>query len=76
MDRGHAERFRSEHVGGRVINEQEFARPPPDTLEQDFVNFGVPLDEAHVAGDDAVIEFAQKIMFALGKRECFVSKIA
>jgi hypothetical protein len=76
VDRRHAERLRSAHIGERVVDEQEFVRPSPGALEQDFVDARGRLDEADMAGDDAVVEFAQEIVLALRKREGFVSKIA
>jgi hypothetical protein len=76
VDRGHAKRLGSPHVGERVVYEQEFAWGAPGALEQDFVDAGVRLDEADMTRDHAVVEFAQEIVLALGKGEGFVSEIA
>jgi hypothetical protein len=76
VDRRHAQRFGSVHVGGRVVDEQEFGRPAPGALKQDFIDARVRLDEADMTRNDAVVEFAQEIVLALGKHEGFVSEIA
>src|ERR1700722_8331002 len=76
MDRGHAERLGCAHVGGRVIDKEEFAWPPPGALEKDFIDARVRLCEADMTRNDAVVEFVQEIVLALGKREGLVSEIA
>ena len=76
MDRRHAERLGGAHVGRRVVDEQELAWPSPGALEQDFIDARVRFHEADMAGDDAIVEFAQEIVLPLGKSEGFLSEVA
>ena len=48
----------------------------PDALKQDLVDARVRLDDADMAGNDAVVEFAQEIVIALRQREGFVGEVA
>ena len=63
-------------LASRVVDEQQFAWSSSDALKQDFIDARVRLDDADMAGDDAVVEFAQEIVVALRERECFAGEIA
>ena len=76
VDRRHPRGLRSAHVGDEFVDEQQVARPSSHTLEQDFVDARVRLHNADMAGDHARVEFTQKVVMRLDKRECLGGEVA